>query len=133
VCGSVRVMVCVCACVCVRVCVCVCVCIIFYKYSSIQFTDKSVLNLAKSEVQIQYRYGEDFIPSSVLIVTWENTAPNNARNDLPVDVREYYIIYVYVYLQQRNLFQIAVILSRNGTFAHMIYSKLKWNDNAIVC
>jgi hypothetical protein len=48
--------------------------------------DRNVLNLAKSEVQIQYQYGENFQPRSVLIITWENVAPRGARDDLPIDV-----------------------------------------------
>ena len=48
--------------------------------------DKNILNLAKSEVQIQYAYGDNFVPRSVLIITWENVAPVGARPDLPIDV-----------------------------------------------
>jgi hypothetical protein len=33
--------------------------------------DANVLNLAQSEVNIQYKYA-DFRPLSVIIVTWEN-------------------------------------------------------------
>uniref|UniRef100_A0A914XNL7 Uncharacterized protein n=1 Tax=Plectus sambesii TaxID=2011161 RepID=A0A914XNL7_9BILA len=79
--------------------------------------DPNVLNLAQSEVKIQYRYENDFKPLSVIIVTWENVAPKDAQPNLGLD--------------QRNIFQIALILSDNGTFAHVVYSKLRWNDNAV--
>uniref|UniRef100_A0A0M3I7E2 NIDO domain-containing protein n=1 Tax=Ascaris lumbricoides TaxID=6252 RepID=A0A0M3I7E2_ASCLU len=35
--------------------------------------EQSILNLAQNEVNIQYRYGSSFRPSSVVIVTWDNT------------------------------------------------------------
>ncbi|XP_003378491.1 putative calcium binding EGF domain protein [Trichinella spiralis] len=81
-------------------------------------TDPQILSLAASEVQLQYNYDSSFTPSSVFIVTWENLAPPMASNDLPDS--------------HRNLFQAALIMSENGSFAHVIYSKLKWHGNAIV-
>ncbi|KRY78222.1 EGF-like domain-containing protein [Trichinella pseudospiralis] len=81
-------------------------------------TDPQILSLAASEVQLQYNYDSSFAPSSVFIVTWENLAPPMASNDLPDS--------------HRNLFQAALIMSENGSFAHIIYSKLKWHGNAIV-
>ena len=45
-----------------------------------------MLNLAKSEVQIQYKYDDEFEPISVLIVTWEDVAPNGASDTLPQEV-----------------------------------------------
>ncbi|KRZ15401.1 EGF-like domain-containing protein, partial [Trichinella zimbabwensis] len=81
-------------------------------------TDPQILSLAASEVQLQYNYDSSFTPSSVFIVTWENLAPPMASNDLPDS--------------HRNLFQAALIMSENGSFAHIIYSKLKWHGNAIV-
>ena len=59
--------------------------------------EKNIIKLTKSEVQIQYRYGEDFIPSSVLIITWENVAPHDARDDTPVDV-SVYMIFACLYM-----------------------------------
>ncbi|KRX38639.1 EGF-like domain-containing protein, partial [Trichinella sp. T6] len=54
---------------------------------------------------LQYNYESNFTPSSVFIVTWENLAPPMASNDLPDS--------------HRNLFQAALIISENGSFAHV--------------
>ncbi|VDK87720.1 unnamed protein product [Onchocerca ochengi] len=75
--------------------------------------DLSILNLVEKEVNIQYRYGSAFKPKSVLIVTWENTH----------DVTEP--------KSEGNSFQIALIISNIGTFAHIVYSKLNTNKNAV--
>ncbi|CAD5215006.1 unnamed protein product [Bursaphelenchus okinawaensis] len=75
-------------------------------------TDPSILSLAQNEVNIQYRYGKEFQPTSVLIVTWEGTY---GVADLKTE---------------GNMFQIALILSKEATFAHFVYSKLASNNNA---
>ncbi|TKR76985.1 hypothetical protein L596_018039 [Steinernema carpocapsae] len=76
--------------------------------------DPTILNLAQSEVNIQYRYGNAFKPSSVLIVTWENTTDANEH-----------------YNQNGNIFQMALIMGPSGCFAHVVYSKLSTNNDAI--
>lgn len=98
--------------------------------------DRNTLRLASSEVSLQYKYPESFRAESVLVVTWENVAPA----DLPgasEDVRPFSrfagVIMATCVLEERNLFQISIILSSNGTFAHMVYSKLRWHDFAVVC
>ena len=40
---------------------------VYFRESS----DPAILNVAQNEVNIQYRYGSDFRPSSVAIITWE--------------------------------------------------------------
>ncbi|VDK50437.1 unnamed protein product [Anisakis simplex] len=76
-------------------------------------TEQSVLNLAQNEVNIQYRYGSSFKPHSVVVVTWENTHDRSDKSS------------------EGNLFQIALIYSESGTFAHVVYSKLISNNDAI--
>ncbi|VDN04457.1 unnamed protein product [Thelazia callipaeda] len=82
---------------------------VYYRESN----DSSVLNLAQKEVNIQYGYGSSFIPRSVLIVTWQNTHDITEANS------------------EGNSFQAAIIMSENGTFAHIVYSKLNTNKNAV--
>ncbi|CAD5220901.1 unnamed protein product [Bursaphelenchus xylophilus] len=75
-------------------------------------TETSILSLVQNEVNIQYRYGKEFKPSSVLIVTWEGTFS-------VADERT-----------EGNIFQVAIVLSNQGTFAHFVYSRLVSNNNA---
>ncbi|KAI6201251.1 EGF-like domain-containing protein [Aphelenchoides besseyi] len=77
--------------------------------------NSSIINLVQSEVNIQYRYGSAFKPKSVLIVTWEGT---NAVNNPKVDNSD------------GNTFQIALILGERNCFAHIVYSRLRTNNNA---
>ncbi|KFD68230.1 hypothetical protein M514_03139 [Trichuris suis] len=83
--------------------------------------DPHVLSTAASKVQSQFRLGGAFTPSSVFVVTWENLAPNSkpppSGNDQVVP---------------KNTFQIALIMSMNGTFAHFIYNELNWHGNATI-
>uniref|UniRef100_A0A7E4VRT2 Nidogen n=1 Tax=Panagrellus redivivus TaxID=6233 RepID=A0A7E4VRT2_PANRE len=72
-------------------------------------TDSSILNVAHNEVNIQYRYGSEFKPSSVAIITWET---NDGNGD-------------------GNIFQLALILGDGGCFAHIVYSKLTLNSDAV--
>ncbi|CEF64491.1 EGF-like calcium-binding domain and Nidogen, extracellular domain-containing protein [Strongyloides ratti] len=77
--------------------------------------DPNILESTRNEVNIQYKYGKDYKPDSVVIITWENTQEINTNND------------------EGNLFQIALILSEKyGTFAHIVYSKLSTNKDAII-
>uniref|UniRef100_A0AAF5CYM2 EGF-like domain-containing protein n=1 Tax=Strongyloides stercoralis TaxID=6248 RepID=A0AAF5CYM2_STRER len=77
--------------------------------------DPNVIESTRNEINIQYKYGKDYKPDSVVIITWENTQEINTNND------------------EGNLFQIALILSEKyGTFAHIVYSKLSTNNDAIV-
>uniref|UniRef100_A0A0N4ZX96 NIDO domain-containing protein n=1 Tax=Parastrongyloides trichosuri TaxID=131310 RepID=A0A0N4ZX96_PARTI len=77
--------------------------------------DPSIIDSTKNEVNIQYKYGKNYKPDSVVIITWENTQDVNVNND------------------DGNIFQIALILSEKyGTFAHIVYSKLSSNNDAIV-
>uniref|UniRef100_A0A1I8EUB1 Calcium binding EGF domain-containing protein n=1 Tax=Wuchereria bancrofti TaxID=6293 RepID=A0A1I8EUB1_WUCBA len=75
--------------------------------------DSSLLHLVENEVNIQYRYGSAFKPTAVLIVTWENTHEITEPNS------------------EGNSFQVALIMSDSGTFAHIVYSKLNTNKNAV--
>uniref|UniRef100_A0A915PK39 EGF-like domain-containing protein n=1 Tax=Setaria digitata TaxID=48799 RepID=A0A915PK39_9BILA len=75
--------------------------------------DSSVLHLVENEVNIQYRYGSAFKPNAVLIVTWENTHDITEPNS------------------EGNSFQVALVMSNSGTFAHIVYSKLSTNKNAV--
>ncbi|MCP9257598.1 Nidogen-like protein [Dirofilaria immitis] len=75
--------------------------------------DSSILNLAEKEVNIQYRYGSTFKPTAVFIVTWENTHEISEPNS------------------DGNSFQLALVISDIGTFAHIVYSKLNTNKNAV--
>ncbi|EJD76634.1 hypothetical protein LOAG_16456 [Loa loa] len=75
--------------------------------------DSSILHLVENEVNIQYRYGSTFKPNAVLIVTWENTHDITEPNS------------------EGNSFQVALIMSNSGTFAHIVYSKLNTNKNAV--
>ena len=78
-------------------------------------SDSSVLSLAQSEVNIQYRYGNDFHPKSVFIVTWEDQVAGVEGGNA----------------QEGNVFQLSLILGENACFAHIVYSRLVSNDNAI--
>ncbi|VDM58889.1 unnamed protein product [Angiostrongylus costaricensis] len=71
--------------------------------------DANTLNLAHNEVNIQYRYGSIFRVKSVVIITWDGGRPKNSG----------------------NLFQLALIIGDSMTFAHIVYSKLNSNDNAV--
>ncbi|VDN55122.1 unnamed protein product [Dracunculus medinensis] len=82
----------------------------------VYFRETDVLNLAQNEVNIQYRYGSSIHPTSVLIVTWENV------HDAAEKSTE---------ANTANSFQIAIIISELGTFAHVVYSKLNSNNDAI--
>lgn len=75
--------------------------------------EPSVLHLAQNEVNIQYRYGSTFKPTAVLIVTWENTRDITEPNS------------------EGNSFQAALVMSDSVTFAHIVYSKLNTNKNAV--
>ena len=74
-------------------------------------TDPSILNVAQNEIHIQYRYGSEFKPSSVAIITWETSDESSVDS---------------------NLFQLSLILGDRGCFAHMVYSKLIRNNDAVV-
>ncbi|KJH40785.1 hypothetical protein DICVIV_13249, partial [Dictyocaulus viviparus] len=74
--------------------------------------DANTVNLAHNEVNIQYRYGSKFRVKSVVIITWEGGRPENSDSD-------------------GNLFQLALIIGDTMTFAHIVYSKLNSNDNAV--
>lgn len=69
--------------------------------------EASLLNVAQSEVNIQYRYGASFKPRSVVIVTWEGD-------------------------DDGNVFQLALLVGDKKTFAHFVYSRLRSNRDAIV-
>ncbi|KAE9549803.1 hypothetical protein FO519_006984 [Halicephalobus sp. NKZ332] len=73
-------------------------------------TDPSILNVAQNEIHIQYRYGSEFKPSSVAIITWETSDESSTDS---------------------NLFQLSLILGDKGCFAHMVYSKLIRNNDAV--
>ncbi|VDO72981.1 unnamed protein product [Heligmosomoides polygyrus] len=75
--------------------------------------DASIVNLAHNEVNIQYRYGSKFLVKSVVIITWEGGRPEDSDSD-------------------GNLFQLALVIGDSMTFAHIVYSKLNSNDNAVV-
>ncbi|CAG9531514.1 unnamed protein product [Cercopithifilaria johnstoni] len=75
--------------------------------------DSSLLHLVENEVNIQYHYGSAFKPNAVLIVTWENTHEITEPN------------------LEGNSFQVALIMSDSGTFAHIVYRKLNANKNAV--
>uniref|UniRef100_A0A0N5ASL2 Nidogen n=1 Tax=Syphacia muris TaxID=451379 RepID=A0A0N5ASL2_9BILA len=75
--------------------------------------EQSVLNLAQNEVNIQYHYGSNFVPKSVLIVTWKQTHEPGEN------------------VTTANLFQASIIISDSGTFAHFVYSKLNSNNDAV--
>lgn len=60
-------------------------------------------------MNIQYRYGSDFQPKSLVIVTWEEGSNT----------------------QRPNIFQVALILGENACFAHFVYSKLSPTANAV--
>uniref|UniRef100_A0A915L883 Uncharacterized protein n=1 Tax=Romanomermis culicivorax TaxID=13658 RepID=A0A915L883_ROMCU len=87
------------------------------EWNDVFFIDAKILQHAGNEVLNQYNYSPQFRATSVFVVTWENLAPPHASADLPNS--------------QRNTFQLALIMSRNGTFAHLIYSQLKWHDEAV--
>uniref|UniRef100_A0AC35GJ26 NIDO domain-containing protein n=1 Tax=Panagrolaimus sp. PS1159 TaxID=55785 RepID=A0AC35GJ26_9BILA len=71
--------------------------------------DSTILNVAQNEVNIQYRYGSEFRPTSVAIITWETSDGNT----------------------DGNVFQLALILGDSGCFAHIVYSKLTSNSDAV--
>ncbi|VDD94411.1 unnamed protein product [Enterobius vermicularis] len=75
--------------------------------------ESSIINLAQNEVNIQYRYGSNFRPNSVLVVTWDRTHEPGANETTA------------------NLFQASIIFSKTGTFAHFVYSKLNSNNDAV--
>uniref|UniRef100_A0A158P9N2 Nidogen 1a n=1 Tax=Angiostrongylus cantonensis TaxID=6313 RepID=A0A158P9N2_ANGCA len=74
--------------------------------------DANTLNLAHNEVNIQYRYGSIFHVKSVVIITWDGGRPENSDSE-------------------GNLFQLGLIIGDSMTFAHIVYSKLNSNDNAV--
>ncbi|CAB3403508.1 unnamed protein product [Caenorhabditis bovis] len=75
--------------------------------------DINIINLAHNEVNIQYRYGSQFRVRSVVLITWEGVKdPQNLDSE-------------------GNTFQLALIMGDSMTFAHFIYSKLNYNQNAI--
>uniref|UniRef100_A0AC34RER1 Uncharacterized protein n=1 Tax=Panagrolaimus sp. JU765 TaxID=591449 RepID=A0AC34RER1_9BILA len=79
---------------------------VYYRETS----DQSILNVAQNEINIQYRYGSEFKPSSVAIITWET------NDGISADY---------------NVFQLALILGDNSCFAHIVYSKLVINNDAV--
>ncbi|KAK6745525.1 hypothetical protein RB195_011945 [Necator americanus] len=81
---------------------------VFYRETD----DTSIVNIAHNEVNIQYRYGSKFRVKSVVIITWEGGRPPNSEAD-------------------GNVFQLALIVGDSMTFAHIVYSKLNSNDNAV--
>uniref|UniRef100_A0A914IFU5 Uncharacterized protein n=1 Tax=Globodera rostochiensis TaxID=31243 RepID=A0A914IFU5_GLORO len=70
--------------------------------------DETILALAQSEVNIQFRYGKEFEPNSMVIITWMNSEEDE-ENELS---------------EADELFQLALILGNNACFAHFIFSKL---------
>ncbi|VDM85589.1 unnamed protein product [Strongylus vulgaris] len=82
---------------------------VFYRETD----DANIVNLAHNEVNIQYRYGSKFRVKSVVIITWEGGRPYGSESD-------------------GNIFQLALIVGDSMTFAHIVYSKLNSNDNAVV-
>ncbi|KIH49420.1 hypothetical protein ANCDUO_20505 [Ancylostoma duodenale] len=82
---------------------------VFYRETD----DANIINLAHNEVNIQYRYGSKFRVKSVVIITWEGGRPRDSDAD-------------------GNVFQLALIIGDSMTFAHIVYSKLNSNDNAVV-
>ncbi|EYC03910.1 hypothetical protein Y032_0091g2492 [Ancylostoma ceylanicum] len=81
---------------------------VFYRETD----DANIVNLAHNEVNIQYRYGSKFRVKSVVIITWEGGRPRDSDAD-------------------GNVFQLALIIGDSMTFAHLVYSKLNSNDNAV--
>ncbi|VDM77223.1 unnamed protein product, partial [Strongylus vulgaris] len=81
---------------------------VFYRETD----DANIVNLAHNEVNIQYRYGSKFRVKSVVIITWEGGRPYGSESD-------------------GNIFQLALIVGDSMTFAHIVYSKLNSNDNAV--
>ncbi|KAI1721512.1 nidogen-like domain-containing protein [Ditylenchus destructor] len=77
-------------------------------------TDPNILGLAHSEVNIQYRYGSDFVVKSVIVITWEE-----GRSEKDSDAKA----------KNDNVFQIALILGENACFAHIVYSRLRLNGD----
>ncbi|KAI1729049.1 calcium-binding EGF domain-containing protein [Ditylenchus destructor] len=77
-------------------------------------TDPNILGLAHSEVNIQYRYGNDFVVKSVIVITWEE-----GRSEKDSDAKA----------KNDNVFQIALILGENACFAHIVYSRLRLNGD----
>ncbi|CAD6187998.1 unnamed protein product [Caenorhabditis auriculariae] len=75
--------------------------------------DVSIVNLAHNEVNIQYRYGSQFRVKSVVLVTWENVHDQQKLET------------------EGNTFQLALIVGDSMTFAHLVYSKLAANRNAV--
>ncbi|KAL3100263.1 hypothetical protein niasHT_027727 [Heterodera trifolii] len=73
--------------------------------------EETILAMAQNEVNIQFRYGKEFEPKSIIIITWMDTsaADEDEENELSdADV----------------LFQLALIVGNNACFAHNIFSKL---------
>ncbi|CAJ0580818.1 unnamed protein product, partial [Mesorhabditis spiculigera] len=78
-----------------------------------QTDDQSLLNMAHNEVNIQYRYGQIFNIRSVVVITWEGGRDASRPN---ID---------------GNVFQLAIIIGDEMTFAHFIYSRLISNRDAV--
>uniref|UniRef100_A0A5S6QQB8 EGF-like domain-containing protein n=1 Tax=Trichuris muris TaxID=70415 RepID=A0A5S6QQB8_TRIMR len=79
--------------------------------------DPHVVSLAASKVQSHFHFGKGFTPNSVFIATWERAAPKGRPANS---------------VQLTNTFQVALVMSTNGTFAHFIYGELNWHGNATV-
>ena len=71
-----------------------------------------MLNLASSEVRIQYRQGEQLKATSVLIVTWENVAPVNAHDNLDNDVSR--VVVDVLWMKSSGDQRCSVLLKKTG-------------------
>uniref|UniRef100_A0A1I7XJA3 protein disulfide-isomerase n=1 Tax=Heterorhabditis bacteriophora TaxID=37862 RepID=A0A1I7XJA3_HETBA len=81
---------------------------VFYRETD----DANIVNLAHNEVNIQYRYGSQFRVRSVVVITWEGGRSQETDSE-------------------GNIFQLALIIGDSMTFAHIVYSKLNSNENAV--